>query len=241
MKKKFYLGCSGWFYWHWLGRFYPEDLKPNGWLDYYTKRFNSVEVNSTFYHFPKESMVKNWRKKSPNDFKFTLKANRFITHIKKFKGVRKQIKDFYKTAALLEEKLGCILFQLPPSLHFNEKKLEEICSELNADFDNVIEFRHNSWFENEKTFEILKENKIGYCIVSAPGIDEVVKETSKNAYVRFHGKHGWFMSSYPNRELKEWAERMKRFKAKNVWAYFNNDFNAYAPKNCLCLKKLLKA
>lgn len=231
-----HLGCSGYFYYHWKGRFYPEDLPQNKWFSYYSKHFNTLELNSTFYHFPKISTAKNWYRSSPDNFKYSLKVNRFITHIKKFHNVKKLIEDFYKVGDQLKEKMGCYLFQLPPSLHFSMKKLDEIIKQLDLDKSNVLEFRHESWFTDE-VYDKLKRNNIIFCIVSSPKFPEDFIQTAKDIYIRFHGKT-WYNYNYSDSELKSWAEKIKKSKPRNAWVYFNNDANAYAVNNCMSLKKL---
>ena len=114
--KRYLLGCSGWYYDHWVDRFYPGNLDKAKWLGYYAEHFNTVEVNSTFYHFPTKRMLRGWYRRTPEDFVFTLKANQLITHKKKFQGTRGLVDRFYQIAELLEDKLGCILFQIPPLL-----------------------------------------------------------------------------------------------------------------------------
>jgi uncharacterized protein YecE (DUF72 family) len=238
--KKFFLGCSGFFYWHWRKRFYPEGLSPNKWLEFYSKKFNSVEINSSFYNFPKTSSLKQWFKKTPEEFVFSVKANKLITHIKRFHHTKRLLNSFYSILENgLNEKLGCVLFQLPPSMHFNSKLLEKICLQLDSNFNNVLEFRHKSWFESMKTFSILENHSIGFCIVSSPKMPEIIKTTSKTAYIRFHGKQSLYASNYSVKELMEWVKKIKKLRVKELFAYFNNDFNAFAPKNCLQLKKLL--
>jgi len=232
------VGCSGWFYWHWKDRFYPSNVPQSKWFKYYTTKFNTVELNSTFYHFPKISTAKNWYKQSPKNFIYTLKVNRVITHIKKFKATSRLVKDFYKVGDELKEKIGCFLFQLPPSLKFNKKKLDEIIDQLDLKRRNVLEFRHDSWFTPE-VYEILRKNKIIFYIVSSPSLPEDFVKTTEEIYVRFHGRGGWYSSNYSDDELKEWAKKIKKSKAEQVWAYFNNDFNANATRNALTLKKLL--
>jgi len=233
-----YLGCSGWYYGHWEGLFYPEGLAKNKWLEFYAKKFNTVEVNATFYRFPFPNMVKGWYNKTSKDFKFTLKGNRLITHVKKLKDVKKLVNSFYKTADILKEKLACILWQFPPSLKLDLKRLDKFCKDLNTKYNNVIEFRHKTWYCKD-VYKLLKKNRIGYCIVSAPNLPEDIKVTTKFAYIRFHGKKSWYGSRYSKKEMQEWAEIIKKLKVKDVYAYFNNDYNAYAVKNCLELKKLV--
>jgi uncharacterized protein YecE (DUF72 family) len=235
---KRYFGCSGYYYGGWKGIFYPDDLKENKWLEYYSRKFNSVEINSSFYRFPFPNVVKGWYNKTPDNFKFALKGNRNITHVRKLKNVRRLIKSFYRLSDLLKEKLGCVLWQLPPNLKMDLKRLDSFCKELDLGYNNVIEFRHESWYCKE-VYRLLKDNKIGFYIVSAPKLPESVKVTSSVAYIRFHGKKGWYRYNYSRDELKKWAERIKKIRAKELYCFFNNDYNANAVKNCLVLKRLV--
>jgi len=234
-----YLGCSGYMYFHWKGKFYPAELPPSKWFSHYTKYFDTVELNSPFYRFPRLSTAKSWYRSAPENFVYTLKVNKAITHIKKFKNTKRLISDFYKLGEVLAEKMGCFLFQLPPSLHFDKSKLKEIIRQLDSEKKNVIEFRHPSWLTKD-TYDELRDNGIIFCIVSGPNLPEDFVKTADDIYVRFHGKvgHG---SNYSEDELKQWADKIRKSNAKNVWSYFNNDANAYAVKNCLTLMKLLNA
>jgi len=237
--KAYFLGCSGYFYPGWKGKFYPKELKPKDWLKYYSEFFNTVEINSTFYHFPTEKNLKRLYRETPENFVFSVKVNRTITHYKKFKNAKDLIADFYKVCREgLREKLGCILFQLPPSYAYTRENLEKILENLNPEFKNVLEFRHLSWW-NEEVFNTLKRENVTFCSVSAPNLPETLVETSEVVYVRFHGKTSWYRYNYSEKELRNWAKRIKKSKAKEVFAYFNNDYNAYAPQNCLKLKDIL--
>jgi len=233
------VGCSGWLYPHWKGKFYPKDIPKSKWFEFYAGKFSTVELNSTFYHFPRVRNTKKWYKEAPDKFVYTLKANRYITHMKKFNKCKRLVNDFYKAADALNEKLGCILFQLPPNLHFHSDKLKEIIKTLNTDYKNVLEFRHESWYTKE-VYDILKENNIIFCAISHPLLPEDLIKTSKDIYIRFHGKKSLYGSNYSRKELQTWTRKIKKSKAKNVWAYFNNDFGGYAPKNALELRKILK-
>ncbi|MEM2822036.1 MAG: DUF72 domain-containing protein [Candidatus Pacearchaeota archaeon] len=242
---KFWIGTSGYVYWHWRKLFYPEELPSYKWFDYYVKHFNTVEINMSFYRWPKESTVKGWLNKakkieqeSGKRFIYTLKANQLITHIKKLVNVERLVRDFYKLADLLSHYLGCILFQLPPSLHFDKQRLKQFLACLDKSYKNVIEFRHPSWW-NESTYELMQDKAI-FSIVSAPRLPEDFVKTADIIYIRFHGKKQWYGSNYSDAELKEWAKKIKKAKAKEVYCYFNNDFNAYAVHNALTLKKLLE-
>ncbi|RLE47860.1 DUF72 domain-containing protein [Candidatus Woesearchaeota archaeon] len=235
-----YIGCSGWYYDDWKERFYPEKLPKKDWLGFYARRFNTVEVNATFYRFPTEKLMKGWHEKElPKGFKFTLKGNKTITHIKKLKEARELVDKFYKLSNILKERLGAILWQFPPSLKIDLERLERFCKDLDPGFENVIEFRHKTWFVPE-AYKILKKNKISYCIVSAPKLPETAIVTSKIAYVRFHGKNSWYDYEYSKKEMKSWAKVISKLKAKKTYIYFNNDYNAYAVKNALQLKNELE-
>ena len=237
MKK--YVGCSGYFYPEWKGIFYPENLKTNKWFEYYTEHFNTVEINSTFYRFPKEETLKRLYKKSPENFILSVKANRVITHIKKFKSVKNYLEKFYITIEkYLKDKLGCVLFQIPPSYHYSEENLEKILENLNFSFCNVLEFRHKSWWD-KKVFNILKERKIVFCSINAPSLPNEIIKTSDIVYIRFHGKNNWYKYNYSEEELKEIVEKIIQAKPYILYSYFNNTAQGFAPLNALQFKQLL--
>ncbi len=235
-----HIGCSGWFYRHWKGRFYPQKIPQSKWFKFYAENFDTVELNSTFYNFPKTSTAKNWYRTSPKNFTYTLKVNRIITHIKRFNGTETLVRDFYKVGDELQEKTGCFLFQMPPSMKFDYNKLQNIIGQLDLDKKNVLEFRHISWF-NEDVYSELEKNGITFCTVSHPKFPDDIVNTSGEIYIRFHGKHILYASNYSGSDLKKWSDKIRQSKAKAVWAYFNNDFNAYAPKNAGVLRKLLSS
>lgn len=239
MKSNYFLGCSGWYYNDWKGRFYPEKLSKSKWLEHYSKHFNTVEVNNTFYRFPNEKVIKGWYNKTPEDFKITLKANQLITHRKRFKDAQNIINRFYKLSEILEDKLSCILFQFPPTISKNIDFLKNAIKQFNPAKNNIIEFRHPSWFDDE-VYNLLSEFEVGFCSVSSPDLPEDIITTSNTAYVRFHGmgteKYRYF---YSKEEIKEWADKIKKLDEKDVFCYFNNDYEANAPKNCMMLKEML--
>ena len=199
-----------------------------------------MEVNSSFYRYPSESILKGWYDKTPQNFRFTLKANRVITHTYKFHKTEKYTANFYKIAYLLKEKLLAVLFQLPPFMHKNMDLLEKIAAQVDPKITNVLEFRHESWWDGE-VYDFLKRKSLVFCSVSASELPEQLIQTAPTIYVRFHGKNGWYKHNYPDKELAEWSRKMKEQDAERVLCYFNNDFNANAVKNCLALKKFLEA
>jgi len=192
----------------------------------------------TFYRFPKPETLKGWLDKTPPGFYFTLKANRQITHLKKIKGVKSQVRYFYILADSLRDRLGCILFQLPPSLTLDLDLLKDFLSTLSPQYKNVIEFRHESWYR-EEVYELLQTHNVTICVVSAPELPEQIVETSETSYFRFHGRIGWYKYNYSDEELKDWAEAIKKTRAKECYIYFNNDYHAYAVSNCKKLSELL--
>lgn len=233
-----YLGTSGWSYDHWVGNFYPKDLKKGDWLKFYSEKFNTVEVNASFYRLPFKNMVKGWKKKTPDDFLLTFKGSNLITHKKKLKDSEKYLDKFYSRFEMLEDKKGTILWQLPPSLHRDDDLIENFLNNLNSNFKQVIEFRHKSWFDKE-VYNLLKNYNVGFCIISSPDFITDFIVTSDFAYIRWHGKDKWYRYNYSKEELKEWAEKIRSLDVEEVYGYFNNDFEGYAPKNCEKLKKIL--
>lgn len=240
-KDKYYLGCSGWYYDDWKGRFYPEKLSKSKWLEYYSKYFNTVEINNTFYRFPSAKVVRGWYKRTPDHFKMTLKANQIITHRKRFKNTQGTINKFYNLAEQLEDKLACILFQLPPLILKDIAFLKNVLQQLDTSKNNVIEFRHSSWFDAE-VYEILKDFGVNFCSISSSDLPEELTVTGETAYVRFHGKGTErYTYSYSRNEIEEWKEKIKKSNASKVFCYFNNDYKAHAPRNCITLTEIINS
>ena len=236
---KYFLGCSGWYYNDWAGRFYPEKLSKSRWLEYYSKQFNTVEINNTFYRFPNEKSVQGWYNKTPENFKFTLKVNQIITHRRRFKNTQSTINRFYKLSEILKDKLGCILFQIPPQKSKDIDFLKNAVEQFDLSKNNVIEFRHPSWYDGE-VYDLLKESEVIFCSVSSADLPDDLVITSNTAYVRFHGigaeKYHYL---YSNPELNEWAGKLNESNSKRVFCYFNNDYNANAPVNCEMLQEII--
>jgi uncharacterized protein YecE (DUF72 family) len=236
-----YIGCSGFHYRDWAGKFYPEQLPKNRWLEYYAGHFNTVEINNTFYRMPEEKTLLDWKAKTPANFKFTIKANRFFTHLKKLNtdhDFMESYHAFIATVSKLEEKLGCILWQLPGNQGLDIEKLDRFCRLLDKNTCHVIEFRNLSWFIKE-THDVLSNHGIGYCMLSAPKpLPEEVTATSATAYLRFHGKKTWYRYNYSESELDEWVQKLKKLEgAGEFYIYFNNDHQAWAVENAKYIRK----
>jgi len=229
-----YIGTSGFIYSRWRGKFYPEDLPKSKYLEYYVNYFNSLELNSTFYRFPKITTIRSWKYKLKklNDFKLSLKAHRYITHTKKLDAPRK-LKEFLEVVSVLGESLGAVLFQLPPSFKFNKERLEEFCASLDENLKYAIEFRNQSWYRDE-TYEVLKAHNIA--MVWHDYNQEIVFEKTANfEYVRLHGYTGKYVGSYPDEFLKELASKLT-----TGFVYFNNTDDVSAPKDALRLKEIIE-
>lgn len=235
------IGCSGWFYWHLKGDFYPTQMPTNEWFSHYATHFGTVELNAPFYSWPTLASVQAWRKQAQGrDMIYTVKASELITHIKKFEGTATLIRDFGHIADLLGPLMGCFLFQLPPSYHYSPDRLRNILDQLDPTRRNVIEFRHASWW-NDDVYVAFKESGAIFCSCSGPRLPDPVIKTADDIYIRFHGVERWYRHDYSDGELADWAHRICEAGAKRVWIYFNNDFNGYAIKNAITLRAMLTA
>ena len=238
--KKWWIGCSGFYYKHWKEKFYPPGLPQRKWFEFYCESFNTVELNVTFYRYPKLEALQGWYNRSPADFRFTVKAPRLITHFKKFHNALREARDFYDLAGNgLAEKLGCVLFQLPPNLTYSQSNLENILLTLDGAFTNVIEFRHESWW-NDQVFRTLKQSKVTFCSLSYPSLPDQVIRSVPVMYYRFHGVPDLYASSYSVKKMKAIAHDINTFRGvSDVYAYFNNDINTEAVWNARALAKLV--
>lgn len=242
MGAKYYIGTSGWVYSHWRDVFYPPKLPQSKWLEFYTGHFSTVELNNSFYRLPSEQAFSNWRATSPEGFRYAVKVSRFITHIKRLKDVAEPVETFLQRARHLNEKLGPLLYQLPPNMHRNDERLESFLRLLPKGLRHVIEFRHQSWLD-EGAFDILRRHEIGFCVFDMPGLPCPLLSTADFAYIRFHGSSGLYFSCYSNEELEDWARRISRL-AKDldtVYIYFNNDAEGFAIKNAQTMAERLQS
>lgn len=232
------IGTSGWSYAHWDKVFYPEELEQKAHLAFYASFFNTVEINTTFYHLPLENVVKNWRLQVPKNFIFSVKASRFITHNKRLIDCEEAIDRFYERIFLLQEKLGPILFQLPPSFAKNAQRLQDFLSLLTKKQQHAIEFRHPSWFDDE-TYRILRKYQIALCISDLNGNCSPLITTSNFVYIRLHGPKKAYTGRYSPAALTAWKQRLLTWKeeGKEVYIYFDNDDKSYAVKDGLKLRE----
>jgi uncharacterized protein YecE (DUF72 family) len=236
------IGCSGWNYAHWRERFYPRGCPPARWLRFYAQHFDTVEVNATFYRLPTRKAVAGWVEQSPEEFLFTIKASRYLTHIKRLTDLEQGLARFYERLEpmLGGPKLGPVLWQLPENFHRDDERLAGALARLPAG-RHCFEFRHASWFQPD-VYALLREHDVALVIGDHPKRPFQTHElTAGWTFVRFHygsrGRNG----NYSERELEGWAERIAAWRAgADVYAYFNNDWNAYAIRNALWLEKRLR-
>ena len=237
---KLYIGTSGWVYNHWRGRFYPEGLAQARWLEFYNQHFPTVELNNSFYHLPSEKAFTAWRERSSEGFVYAVKVSRLITHLKKLRNVEEALENFLSRAKILGEKLGPLLYQLPPNMPRNDTLLESFLRLLPPELCHVFEFRHESWLD-EPVFTLLREHNVGFCIYDMPGLTTPLAATTDFAYIRFHGSADLYGSCYSEAELGEWASRITKLGQglTSVYIYFNNDAQAFAVSNAQTLAKQL--
>jgi len=297
-----FIGTSGFSYSHWKGIFYPQDLPPKNWFKFYCQNFQTVEINSSFYHLPKKETFEKWRREAGPDFVFSIKGWRWITHIKKLKDCQNEVEKFFKAAegvwvqgcssrscqktancsknvgnysfegnSCLKNKVNnpcemttatsstpsplevkeVILWQLPPRLKADTKRLEEFLKILAvyspsrcaagatppgrcslSSWHHAFEFRNKSWL-NEEVYELLKKNSAAIVFQDYPEWPITQKVTADFVYLRFHGKTSLYSSCYTKKELKEWAEKIKEWLSRglDVYGYFNNDAMGWAVEN----------
>lgn len=234
------VGCSGWFYWHWRGTFYPEGMPTKDWFGHYAEHFATVELNAPFYAWPTVKAVELWtRQAGGRPFVYTVKACELITHVKRFAGTRTLIKDFGFIADLLGPRMGCLLFQLPPSHRYTPARLKAVLSQLDPSRRNVVEFRHKSWW-NETVYDAFRKAGAIFCSCSGPRLPDELVTTADEVYLRFHGLERWYRHDYTEAELAVWVRRIIDSGCKRVWAYFNNDRDGYAIKNARLFMRLMK-
>ena len=235
-----FVGTSGWIYKGWAGTFYPPDVK-KAELEYYATRFNTVEINATFYRLPLETMVRAWHERPPADFIFAVKGSRFITQMKKLKVDRTSIKLFFDRVKLLKEKCGPILWQLPPNLGFDGERLDHFLQLVPKKHRHAVEFRHPSWYEHADTFDILRKHDAAHVSVSSMRMPMSFNVTSDFVYLRFHGLEKGAAHNYTRAELQPWADHCRRCvdNGITVFAYFNNDWSARAPANAEMFRDMI--
>jgi len=235
------VGCSGWVYKHWRGLLYPEGLPQRLWFQRYADEFDTVEINASFYRLPLASTFEGWREKAPPGFRYAVKVNRFITHMKKLLDCEEAVDQFIALARPLGDKLGPLLYQLPPSLHKNLERLDAFLCRLPKDIEQVVEFRHRSWYE-EDVLALLDRHGIGFVCHDLKGLISPRWASGRTAYVRFHGTSGRYHGRYPDEALLGWTDWLidQARCGRSCWCYFNNDIHGHALEDARTLKAMVR-
>jgi uncharacterized protein YecE (DUF72 family) len=238
-KYKIQIGTSGWYYPHWQSRFYPDNLPKTKWLTWYATHFSCVELNNSFYRLPRKETIRQWVEQTPADFVFAVKANRLITHMKKLRNCKDTLDRFVDTIACFENKLGPVLFQLPPHWHINADRLEIFLEMLPRNLGYAFEFRDATWYD-EKIYRLLLKYRIAFCLFDLAHFRSPEALTSDIIYIRLHGPDDAYCGSYSIESLKEWAQKIINWNAENrlVYLFFDNDQNGYAAENTRMIRHL---
>lgn len=237
----FHIGTSGWSYTHWKGPFYPPDIRGEEMLAHYCRHFRSVEINNSFYHLPAAETLHHWSDNTPDDFIFSVKASRYITHMKKLKDPAESLSAFFQRISVLGDKLGPILFQLPPHWRYNQERLSHFLASLSSDYRYVFEFRDTSWL-SQPCYDLLSRHGAALCIYELDGYLSPRETTADFVYVRLHGPGGPYRGNYDTRTLSGWAGAFSSWSAqgRECFCYFDNDEAGYAALNAGALQAMLQ-
>jgi uncharacterized protein YecE (DUF72 family) len=227
-------------YKHWRGIFYPEGLPQKRWFERYAEEFDTVEINASFYHLPKPDTFQKWRDQAPPGFCYAVKANRYLTQAKKLKDCEEPLERMMTAVSRLGDRLGPMLYQLPPSMKINLERLETFLKILPAGVTNVFEFRNKDWYRDE-TYELLDRYGASFCVQDMPGSASERVAVGPIAYVRFHGGEGKYWGRYSDEGLLSWTDWIVRQarEGRPVWCYFNNDIHGHAIDDARTLKSMV--
>jgi uncharacterized protein YecE (DUF72 family) len=222
------IGTSGWEYRHWAGDFYPAGLPRHRWLERYAQDFDTVELNNPFYRLPSEEVFEAWGRRVPAGFRFAVKASRYLTHLKRLREPHEPLERFWSRARRLGERLGPVLYQLPPRWRPNERRLSDFLAQVPAEAQ-AIEFRDRRWYR-PLTLALLAEAGVALCLHDMAGSAAPARPLGPFVYLRFHGSGERYGGRYTSQQLSAWATHMARWARDGlpVWAYFNNDIGGHA-------------
>lgn len=236
-----HIGTSGWHYKHWIGAFYPPDIRPSMMLRWYAESFDSVEINNTFYRLPPAAALETWCRETKPGFCFAIKASRYITHNRKLTDPESAKEKFISLVERLGSRLGPILFQLPPAWKANAERLREFLGGLPRTHHYVFEFRNPAW-NVAPVYEVLRRHNAAFCMYELAGYQSPMEITADFTYVRLHGPGDKYQGDYSDRVLRSWATRIKAWcrEIRHVFVYFDNDQAGFAAKNALKLKRMVE-
>jgi uncharacterized protein YecE (DUF72 family) len=235
------VGCSGWVYKHWRGLFYPEGLPQKRWFERYAEEFDTVELNNSFYRLPKPETFDKWRKQAPPGFCYAVKANRYLTQAKKLKDCEEPLERMMAAVRHLGDRLGPMLYQLPPGMKINLERLESFLNILSPDVTSVFEFRNKDWYVPE-TYALLGRYGASFCVHDMPASQTDRIAVGPIAYVRFHGGEGKYWGRYSDEALLSWTDWIvdQVRQGHSVWCYFNNDIHGHAIEDARALKSMVR-
>lgn len=230
------VGCSGWQYRHWRGSFYPADVPAARWLEYYARRFDTVEINNTFYRLPEATTFRSWRRKVSPSFVYAVKASRFLTHMKKLKDPEEPLDRLFTRAAALGPSFGPVLYQLPPRWPVNVERFEAFVRALPKGRRHAFEFRDPSWYSDE-VLKVIERHGAALCVHDMAGSASGRIAVGPFVYARFHGTSK-YSGSYGDEALEHWAQWLaeRAHSGAPVFAYFNNDVGGHAPRDAVRLR-----
>ena len=239
---KFWIGISGWQYPDFSERFYPDDLEKTEQLSYYAQNFPSVEINNTFYQLPQEETIQNWVDQTQGDFIFSIKASRYITHMKNLLDPEETLPNFFDRISHFGDKCGPILFQLPPHWQINLERLENFLDHLPGEYRYTFELRNETWLK-EETYGLLRKHNAAFCIYDFNFRQSPRITTTDLVYIRLHGPGKAYQDPYSEETLKDWRDRIRSWvgEGKQVYCYFDNTYRGHAWDNAKKLNQLLKA
>jgi uncharacterized protein YecE (DUF72 family) len=236
------VGCSGWLYKHWRGDFYPAELSQARWFEHYAARFDTVELNNSFYRLPERATFASWARRAPLRFEFAVKASRFLTHMKKLKDPEEPIDRLFSRMRALGSHLGPVLYQLPPGWKVDVERFAHFLDALPRDVRHVVEFRETSWYSPE-IFRLMERRHVALCLHDMKGSATERARVGPFVYVRFHGATAKYGGGYTEARLRDWANWLneQRRAGCDVYAFFNNDVGGHAPRDAVTLGRLLEA
>jgi len=234
------IGTSGWMYQDWKSVLYPDDLPQRRWLEHYAEHFDTVEINSSFYHLPRRATFEGWRERTPDNFTFAVKASRYITHRLKLEGVEEPWGNLLSAAEALGPKLGVVLLQFPPRRRANPDRLAAFLRLIPEGVRCAFEFRDASWF-CDAVYALLRERGAALCRSSSPDFPDAEVVTAPFVYLRLHGGSALYSANYSDQELAEWADTLQRYRNQvlDCYVYLNNDAHGYAVRNARTLRGML--
>jgi uncharacterized protein YecE (DUF72 family) len=234
------IGTSGWEYGHWKGSFYPADLPRERWFEFYAERFDTVELNATFYRLPAAATFAGWARRAPGGFVFAVKASRYLTHLKRLRESAEPLDRLWSRARRLDRHLGPMLYQLPPRWKPNLERLQAFLASVPGDDAQALEIRDRRWYRPD-VLTALGASPVSLCLHDMPGSEMTARPVGRLVYVRFHGAGARYGGSYSSQRLSAWAGRIAGWASAGlpVWAYFNNDVRGHAASDADRLRTMV--